>query len=285
MARRSNTPSSNKAAEPPADTAHKRAMDGIPDDLWIKCLGCSEMLYRKEFEQDLKVCRRCGHHARLTAEERIALIVDEESFVERDADLVSKDPLGFPKYKADLARYREQTGRQDSMVWGEAKIDEQPIILGVSEFGFLGGTMGSVMGEKVTRAAEEAAAKRHPLILVCSGGGARLHEGIISLMQMAKTSAAIARLGQAGVPYIAVFADPMLAGIAASFAFLADIIIAEPAAIVGFAGPRVVESAYRIKLPPGSMTAEFHYAHGMVDMVLPRKEIRPMLTRLVKILK
>ncbi len=260
-------------------------MEDVPDDLWIKCAGCSGMLYRKELEQDQKVCRRCGHHYRLTAAERIALLVDEGSFQERDADLATKDPLGFPNYKKDLARYQEQTGRTDSMVWGEAAIGERPVVLGVNEFGFLGGTMGSVMGEKVARAAEEAAAKKLPLVLVCSGGGARMHEGIVSLMQMAKTTAAIARLGEAGMPYIAIFADPMLAGIAASFAFIADIIIAEPAAIVGFAGPRVVEQAYKIKLPPGSMTAEFHYEHGMVDTVLPRKDIRPTLVRLLRILK
>ncbi|NIM06948.1 MAG: acetyl-CoA carboxylase, carboxyltransferase subunit beta [Armatimonadetes bacterium] len=260
-------------------------MKGVPDDLWVKCTGCSTMLYSKELEQSLKVCQKCGYHLRLSAEERIRLLVDEGSFQERDTDLTTQDPLSFPSYKKDIARYRKQTGCADSMVWGEATIGERAIILGVSEFGFMGGSMGSVMGEKVVRAAEEAAIKRQPLVLVCSGGGARMHEGIISLMQMARTTAAMARLADAKVPYIAIFADPMLAGIAASFAFIADIIIAEPGAIVGFAGPRVVEQAYRIKLPPGSMTAEFHLAHGMVDMVLARREIRPMLVRLMNILR
>jgi len=260
-------------------------MQEVPDDLWIKCTGCGALLYSRELEQNLKVCQRCGFHFRLNAGERIALLVDEGSFVEQDAELTTTDPLKFPEYQDSLARYREQTGRQDSMVWGEAKISERPVMLGVSEFGFMGGSMGSVMGEKVTRAAERAAETKSPLILVSSGGGARMHEGIVSLMQMAKTSAAIARLGEAKVPFISIFADPMLAGIAASYAFLADIIIAEPGAIVGFAGPRVVEQAYRIKLPPGAMTAEFHYQHGMIDQVLPRKEIRPLLGRLLKILK
>jgi acetyl-CoA carboxylase carboxyl transferase subunit beta len=282
MARKAGKATARKAAKAPL---RERVMKGVPDDLWVKCTGCSTMLYSKELEQSLKVCQKCGHHLRLSAEERIRLLVDEGSFQERDTDLATRDPLSFPAYKEDIARHQRQTGQADSMVWGEAAIGERPIILGVSEFGFMGGSMGSVMGEKVVRAAEEAAIKRQPLVLVCSGGGARMHEGIISLMQMARTTAAMARLTNAKVPYIAIFADPMLAGIAASFAFIADIIIAEPGAIVGFAGPRVVEQAYRIKLPPGSMTAEFHLSHGMVDMVLPRKEIRPMLIRLMDILR
>jgi acetyl-CoA carboxylase carboxyl transferase subunit beta len=260
-------------------------MQEVPDDLWVKCTGCGVLLYSRELEQNAKVCQRCGYHFRLTAGERIALLVDEETFVEADAELVTTDPLKFPGYQNSLARYQELTGRKDSLVWGEAKIGERPIVLGVSEFAFMGGSMGSVMGEKVTRAAERAAETKSPLILVSSGGGARMHEGIISLMQMAKTSAAVARLGETKIPFISIFADPMMAGIAASYAFLADVIIAEPGAIVGFAGPRVVEQAYRIKLPPGAMTAEFHYQHGMIDLVLPRKEIRPDLIRLLKILK
>lgn len=263
----------------------KRAMQEIPDDLWIKCPSCSKMLYTKELEADYKVCRNCGYHFRLTSSERIAITVDPESFNERDSVLMTADPLKFPQYNRDIERYQLQTDCRDSFLWGEARIGEREVVLGVSEMNFLSGTMGSVMGEKVARAAESALARRNPLILLCSGGGARLHEGIISLMQMAKTSAAIERLSMAGIPYIAVFADPMLAGIAASFAFLADIIIAEPQAIIGFAGPRVVENAYRIKLPPGSMTAEFHLSHGMVDMVLARKDVRPMLIRLMNILK
>jgi len=282
MPRKAKNSSARKTSEPPL---RERVMGGVPDDLWVKCTGCSAMLYSKELEQNLKVCRHCGSHLRLSSAERILLTADEDSFHERDADLATKDPLTFPGYKKDIVRYQGQSGRKDSMVWGEAAIGGRPVILAVSEFGFMGGSMGSVMGEKIARAAEEAAAKQWPLILVCSGGGARMHEGIISLMQMAKTTAAVARLADARVPYIAIFADPMLAGIAASFAFIADIIIAEPGAIVGFAGPRVVEQAYRIKLPPGSMTSEFHFSHGMVDMVLPRREIRPMLIRLMGLLK
>lgn len=269
----------------PTVSPGKRAMQEVPDDLWVKCQSCSKMLYRKELEQDYRVCRTCGYHFRLTSFERITLTVDEGSFTERDSAIVTADPLGFPQYARDIERYQVQTNRQDSFVWGNARIGECKVVLGASEMNFLSGTMGSVMGEKVVRAAEEAITTRHPLVLLCSGGGARLHEGIVSLMQMAKTSAAIERLSRAGIPYIAVFADPMLAGIAASFAFLADVIIAEPSAIIGFAGPRVVENAYRIKLPPGSMTAEFHQSHGMVDMVLPRKEVRPMLVRMLHILK
>jgi acetyl-CoA carboxylase carboxyl transferase subunit beta len=283
---RKNSEKDKKSSAPAGqESIGKRLMREVPDDLWVKCNSCARMLYSKELEQDLKVCRYCGYHFRLNAADRIALIADEGSFVERDADLISADPLKFPDYKGDLERYCRQTGRLDSFVWGEAAIGERPAYLGVSEFEFLGGSMGSVMGEKVTRAAEAAADTKHPLVLVCSGGGARMHEGIISLMQMAKTSAAIAQLAKAKVPYIAILADPVLGGIAASFVFLADITIAEPAAIVGFAGPRVVERNYRIKLPPGSMTAEFNLEHGMVDMVLPRREIRPTLVRLMRIFK
>lgn len=282
MARKSGNSSSPKGGQSPL---RERVMGDVPDDLWVKCAGCERMLYRKELEQNLKVCTHCGQHLRLTSFERVLLLADENSFVERDAALATGDPLSFPAYKEDITRYQAQTGRTDSMVWGEAKIGERAVMLVVNEPGFMGGSMGSVMGEKVARAAEEAAAQRSPLIIVCSGGGARLHEGVVSLMQMAKTTAAVARLAEAKVPYIAVFTDPMLGGTAASFGFIADIIIAEPGAIVGFAGPRVVENAYRIKLPPGSMTSEFHLAHGMVDMVLPRRDIRPMLIRLLNILK
>lgn len=269
----------------PDQTPRERMMGDVPDDLWVKCTGCARMIYTKELEQNLKVCSHCNCHMRLTADERIAYTVDEDSFVERDANLVTLDPLSFPNYQADLERYRKATGRKDSFVWGDATIGERPIVLGVSEFGFIGGSMGSVMGEKIARAAEEAARTRHPLILISSGGGARMHEGIVSLMQMAKTTAAVTKLGETGVPFISVFADPMTAGIAASFAFMADIIIAEPEAIIGFAGPRVVEQAYRIKLPPDSMTSEFNLKHGMLDMVVPRKEMRPTLIRWMQIIK
>jgi acetyl-CoA carboxylase carboxyl transferase subunit beta len=251
MTRKAKAISEKHAKEDSPASPHKRAMAGVPDDLWMKCPGCGSMLYSKDLEQDLKVCRRCGYHLRISASERIAFLADGGSFEEHDAELRTGDPLGFPGYQESLNRYREETGRTDSMVWGEATIEGRPVILGVSEFGFMGGSMGSVMGEKVARAAEKAIETRRPLILVCSGGGARMHEGIISLMQMAKTTAAIARLGEAGIPYIAIFVDPMMAGIDASYAFIADIIIAEPGAIVGFAGPRVVAQAYRIKLPPG----------------------------------
>jgi acetyl-CoA carboxylase carboxyl transferase subunit beta len=281
MTKSSETAPNKKSAPRRRDSP----MQEVPDDLWVKCPGCDALLYSRELEQNLKVCQRCGYHFRISAGERIAQLVDEDSFVERDAGLTTMDPLKFPEYKASLSRYQGLTGRKDSMIWGKATVEARPIVLGVSEFGFMGGSMGSVMGEKVTRAAEAAAADRHPLVLVSSGGGARMHEGIVSLMQMAKTSAAISRLGEAKVPFISIFADPMMAGIAASYAFIADFIIAEPGAIVGFAGPRVVEQAYRIKLPPGAMSSEFHFTHGMIDMVIARKELRPQLARLLAILK
>jgi acetyl-CoA carboxylase carboxyl transferase subunit beta len=257
--------------------------EAVPAGLWIKCTECGEMLYQPELQDDLYVCRHCGHHRRLTARERIAITADEESFREHDAAMRSNDPLGFPEYQAKLSEDRARTGLREAMVWGECDVDGMPVVLVVMDFGFRGGSMGSVVGEKFARAAECAMERRVPLVLSACSGGARMQEGIVSLLQMAKTTAVVSRLAREGIPFVAVYTDPLTAGVFASFASVADIAIAEQNALIGFAGPRVIEKAFKIKLPPGSHTAEFQFEHGMVDMVVSRRELRPLLVRVLRL--
>jgi len=257
---------------------------GIPAGLWAKCPKCGEMLYQRELEEDLYVCRHCGNHRRLSARERIAITADGGTFHERDRDLRTNDPLHFPGYLDKVSDYAGRSGLSDSMVCGECAIDGMPVVLAVMDFNFMGGSMGAVLGEKFARAAERAIERGVPLLTFACSGGARMQEGIVSLMQMAKTSAMVARLSQERVPFITVATDPLTAGVFASFASLGDIAIAERNALIGFAGPRVIEHAFKIKLPPGSHTAEFQHRHGMVDMVVGRKELRPLLVRLLRIL-
>ncbi len=256
----------------------------MPEGLWIKCAQCGEMLYKPEYREELHVCRHCGHHKRLTARERIAITADEESFREHDADMRSGDPLRFPLYEEKLREDEERTGLREAMVWGECAIDGMPVVLAVMDFGFRGGSMGAVVGEKLARAAEHAADSRVPLVVSACSGGARMQEGIVSLLQMAKTTAVVSRLAREGIPYIAIYTDPLTAGVFASFASVADVAIAEQNALVGFAGPRVIEQAFKIKLPAGSHTAEFQHEHGMVDIVVPRRGLRPLLVRLLRLL-
>jgi acetyl-CoA carboxylase carboxyl transferase subunit beta len=255
--------------------------EGAPDGLWAKCPRCTGMLYQKELLQNLKVCRHCGFHFRLTARERIEFTADPETFVERDAELVTSDPLSFPGYARQLETYSERTGEKEAWIWGECRIAEIPAALLVAEFGFAGGSLGAAGGERIVRAFEHALAARQPLVAVCASGGARMQEGVVSLLQMARTSAAAAALHAGGIPYVSVLVDPVTGGVLASFASLGDIIIAESGAIIGFAGPRVIEQAFKTKLPPGSHTAAFQLQHGMVDMVLPRRDIRPTLAKLL----
>ena len=261
-----------------------RAGEGVPDGLWAKCLQCGNMLYQPELRDELYVCRHCGHHRRLTARERIAITADDGSFHERDADMRTTDPLGFPGYREKLREDEENTGLRDCFVWGECTIEGLPAALAVMDFSFRGGSMGAVVGEKFARAAEHAIARRIPLLLFACSGGARMQEGIVSLLQMAKTSAVAGELNRSHVPFFMIYTDPTTAGVFASFASLGDITIAEPKALVGFAGPRVIERAFKIKLPPGSHTAEFQYEHGMVDIVVPRRQLRPLLVRLLRLL-
>jgi acetyl-CoA carboxylase carboxyl transferase subunit beta len=256
----------------------------IPEGLWLKCDSCKEVVYRKEIEKNAKVCPKCNYHFPISIDERIALILDEGSFKEWDAGLAPLDPLNFrdsAKYRDRLKSAQEKTRRREAMVIGEGTINHLPVIMGVFNFSFMGGSMGSVVGEKILRAAERAAERRWPLIIVSSSGGARMQEGILSLMQMAKTSAALGRLSEARVPFFSILADPTFGGVTASFAMLGDIIIAEPKALIGFAGARVIEQTIKQQLPEGFQRSEFLLDHGMVDLILERKKLKQTLAKLL----
>jgi acetyl-CoA carboxylase carboxyl transferase subunit beta len=256
----------------------------IPEGLWLKCDSCREVIYRKEVEKNAKVCPKCNYHFSISIDERIALILDEGSFKEWDAGLSPMDPLNFKdstRYRDRLKSAQEKTRRREALLIGEGMINHLPVIIGVFNFSFMGGSMGSVVGEKILRAAERAAERRTPLIIVSSSGGARMQEGILSLMQMAKTAAALARLAEAKVPYISILADPTFGGVTASFAMLGDIIIAEPKALIGFAGPRVIEQTIKQQLPEGFQRSEFLLEHGMVDLILERKKLKQTLAKLL----
>jgi acetyl-CoA carboxylase carboxyl transferase subunit beta len=264
--------------------AAREKLAEIPAGLWQKCTRCSQMLYQKELERDLWVCQRCSYHFRLSAPQRIAITADENSFQGRDADLVSTNPLSFPEYEERLSRDQKKTGLAEAFVWGECAIAGIPAILGASEPGFLMGSMGSVVGEKVTRAMEEAARRRLPFVCFSASGGARMHEGLLSLMQMAKTAAAARRLHETPCPFMSVFTDPTTAGVYASYASLGDILIAEPGALVGFAGRRVIEQGLRTKINPESQTAEFHLENGLIDMIVHRKDMKQTIAMLLRLL-
>ncbi len=257
----------------------------IKKDLWEKCDGCSRVIYKKILMENLKVCPRCEYHFRLTARERISFTLDEGSFRESNEEISSVDPLDFrskQSYREKLKEAREKTGLPEAVVTGEGKISGHPVILAVSDSHFIMGSMGSVVGEKITRAAESALEKKIPFLSISAGGGgARMQEGMLSLMQMAKTSAAVGKLKNAGVLYISLLTDPTMAGVAASYASLGDIIIAEPKALIGFTGPRVIEQTIRQKLPKGFQRSEFLFKRGMIDLVLPRKELKPTLAKLL----
>jgi acetyl-CoA carboxylase carboxyl transferase subunit beta len=253
-------------------------------DAFLQCLNCKKILFSVDFEQNLRVCSSCGHHHRLPAATRIRWTFDEDTFEELDTDLRSGNPLDFPDYIDKLRAAEEKTGKYDAITSGRAKIDEMPVSIAVSDFGFMGGSMGSVNGEKITRTLERAAQQRIPAIIFCASGGARMQEGLLSLMQMAKTTAAVQQCREAGVPYICVFSDPTMAGVLASYASVADVIIAEPKALVGFAGARVSKQAGVSKVPDDFQTAEFVLKHGMIDKIVHRKEMRGTLSSLVKTL-
>jgi acetyl-CoA carboxylase carboxyl transferase subunit beta len=266
---------------------HGEPVDSVPDDLWERCPQCRQLNYVKEFARNLKVCQKCRHHFRLGARERLTMLLDEDSFVEEDAALQPGDPLGFvsagQSYRDKLSETQARSHLAEAIVCGRGLVDGLPLRLAVCDFAFLGASMGSVVGEKVTRAAERSAADGAPLLLVSASGGARMHEGIFSLMQMAKTVAALERLGREGVPYLALLTDPTTGGVTASFAALGDVLLAEPGALIGFAGPRVIEQITKQKLPPGAQSAEFLLEHGMIDRVVPRPEMRDLLVRLLRL--
>lgn len=257
----------------------------IPHGLWIKCPDCGDIIFKKRFIENYKVCPKCNYHFRLGIQERIKMIFDRGSFKEFNAHLCSLDPLDFKahkSYKEKIKEDQEKTGLIEAAITGEGKIGGYRVVAGLTDANFIMGSMGSVVGEKVTCAAEKAIEEKIPLITISgSGGGARMYEGMFSLMQMAKTSAAISRLHQAGMLYISIMTDPTMGGVTASFASLGDIIIAEPKALIGFAGPRVIEQTIRQKLPEGFQRAEFMLRHGQVDMVVHRKD---MVGVLIKIL-
>jgi acetyl-CoA carboxylase carboxyl transferase subunit beta len=256
----------------------------IPEGLWVKCNSCKETIYRKEVDNSLKVCPKCGYHFPISIEERIGHLIDEGTFKELYSSLAPEDPLEFKdsiRYKQRLKNYQKKTGYNDSIVIGTGAVGGYTVVLGILNFSFMGGSMGSVVGEKVVLAVDKAIENRSPLIIVSASGGARMQEGIISLMQMAKTSAAIARLGDAGLPYISILTDPTFGGVTASFAMLGDIVVAEPKALIGFAGPRVIEQTIKQQLPPGFQRAEFLLEHGLIDMIVERKKLKETLTKIV----
>lgn len=259
----------------------------LPDNLWIRCPRCKELLYAKEHEQVGRVCSKCKYHFQLSARERLDVTLDPDSFLEYDAGLISSDPLQFQSpgesYGDKLRQYGEKSDTSEAFIYGTGQIDGQPLVVGATEFKFCGGSMGSVFGEKVARAIELADRESLPLVIFSSGGGARMQEGTISLLQMAKTIVVLDRYRESGLPFISVMTDPCLGGITASYAMLGDINIAEPGAYIGFAGRRVIEQTMRQKLPADAATAEFLQQHGMVDAVVPRGEMRTMLGRLMRI--
>jgi acetyl-CoA carboxylase carboxyl transferase subunit beta len=256
----------------------------IPEGFWVKCSGCKEIIYRKEIENNQKVCPKCNYHFPIPVEARLALICDPGSFKEWGQELRPRDPLTFKdtvRYKERIKRAQKKTGRNDAIITGDANVCGRPVVIGLMNFAYLGGSMGSVVGEKVARAAERAISRRVPLVVFSASGGARMQEGILSLMQMAKTSAAVARMREARVPFISVLTDPTFGGVAASFAMLGDVNIAEPGALIGFAGPRVIEQTIKQQLPEGFQRSEFLLEHGMVDMIVERKALRDTLGRLL----
>ncbi|MCK4905865.1 acetyl-CoA carboxylase carboxyltransferase subunit beta [bacterium] len=259
---------------------------GIPEGLWSKCLACSRILYTEQLIKNFKVCPKCGYHFRLSAKERLSQLLEDDTFEELDANLESVDPLKFEdskKYPQRIKEAQEKTGLKEAVITGEGVIGTYKVAVGFFDFPFLGGSMASVVGEKICRLIEAAGEKKLPLVIVSASGGARMQEGILSLMQMAKTSAALSFYSKKALPYISVLTDPTTGGVSASFAFLADIIIAEQGALIGFAGPRVIEQTVRQKLPDKFQKAEFLLEHGMVDMVVHRKNLKQVLLKIFKL--
>ncbi len=258
----------------------KSAKKEIPAGLWEKCKGCGAVLYKAKLDDTRQVCPECSYHYPMTAAQRIELLTDAGSWKEIDAAMTSTDPLQFPggAYADKLTGAKRKTGLNDAVICGTGSLDGRAMALGIMDFRFLGASMGSVVGEKVTRITEHATANRLPLVIVTASGGARMYEGMLSLMQMAKTSAALARHAEAGLPYIVILTHPTTAGVTASFASLGDVIVSEPAALVGFAGPRVVKQTTQAELPPGFQSAEFLQKKGFIDRVIPRSELRRELS-------
>jgi acetyl-CoA carboxylase carboxyl transferase subunit beta len=281
-----------KEAIPPSSAQASSADQPKPGvhpsgNLAVKCLKCKELLYGRDWEKNLKVCPRCNYHFKLMAQERIDLLADPGSFVEIDADIISVDPLGFVSrsqvYATKLDDERRNAGMNEAVVVGHAAIEGLPLALAVMDFRFIGGSMGSVVGEKITRIIELGIERSIPVLISSASGGARMQEGFYSLMQMAKTSAAVAKLGEAKIPFFSLLTDPTTGGVTASFAMLGDITFAEPGALICFTGPRVIEQFMHIKLPEGTVNSEFALQHGMIDAIVHRRDLRQTLARLLRL--
>jgi acetyl-CoA carboxylase carboxyl transferase subunit beta len=274
-----------KKARRPIEAPDKASR--VPEGLWVKCPSCARAIYSKSLALTLHVCPHCAHHFRMSAADRLAMLFDGGVWTEHDTGLRSIDPLNFTDtkpYAGRLAATIASTGLKDAVIVGTGTLDAVPVIIAAMEYSFIGGSMGVVVGEKITRAAEMALTTRAPLIVICCSGGARMMEGALSLMQMAKISAALGRLDRAGLPYLSVLTDPTTGGVTASFAMLGDLNLAEPKALIGFAGPRVIEQTIRQKLPEGFQRSEFLLEHGFVDVVVDRREMRALLGRTVRIM-
>jgi len=258
------------------------------EGLWVKCEGCKQILWKKDLEANLQCCPKCNFHFKMSARARLEMLFDRGEYVEHDAGLKSSDPLGFKdtkSYRDRLRKAEQETGLKDALITGEGELESKPAMVCAMEFHFVGGSMGAVVGEKITRAIDRCIERRFPLIIVSCSGGARMMEGAISLMQMAKISAALARLDEVPMPYLSVLTDPTTGGVTASYAMLGDLNIAEPGALIGFAGPRVIEQTIKQKLPEGFQRAEFLLEHGMLDAIVPRKELKAYLAQTLRFLK
>jgi acetyl-CoA carboxylase carboxyl transferase subunit beta len=268
---------STSFAKKPKLSSSKARKKEIPEGLWVKCPKCSTMLYDKELDENLKVCLQCHHHFPIGARERIHSLVETCSFQELDSELSSEDPLKFPSYTEKIQAYQKSTGFKDAVITGIGKLGPHKVALGVMDFSFLGGSMGSVVGEKLTRLIEAGTAKALPVVIISTSGGARMYEGMFSLMQMAKTCGALAYHAKNKLPYISILTHPTYAGVMASFASVGDLILAEPGAMIGFAGPRVIKDTTQSELPAGFQTAEFLLEHGLIDAIVARKEMKDRL--------
>jgi acetyl-CoA carboxylase carboxyl transferase subunit beta len=269
----------------PKPVRQDRPRSTVPEGLWVKCEGCKEVVYSRDLDRNLRVCPKCGYHLRIDARNRIALLLDEPEPRELFPGVSPTDPLNFrdtKRYRDRLKIYQQAVDERDAVVVVQGHLDEVPVVMAAMEYRFMGGSMGSVVGEKITRAAERALERRLPLIVVSASGGARMQEGVLSLMQMAKISAALARLREAHLPYLSILTDPTTGGVTASFAMLGDLNIAEPGALIGFAGPRVIEQTIRQSLPEGFQRSEFLLQHGFLDLVVQRSEMKETLARCLR---
>jgi len=269
----------------PKAVRQDRPRSTVPEGLWVKCEGCKEIVYGRDLDKNLRVCPKCEHHFRIDARTRIALLLDEEEPRELFTGISPTDPLNFrdtKRYRDRLKSYQHSVGERDAVIVVAGHIEEVPVVLAVMEYRFMGGSMGSVVGEKITRAAERAREREVPLVVVSASGGARMQEGVLSLMQMAKIAAALARLREARLPYLSVLTDPTTGGVTASFAMLGDLNLAEPGALIGFAGPRVIEQTIRQSLPEGFQRSEFLLEHGFLDLVVKRPQLKETLGRCLR---